>query len=728
MNNEPLIRRAYALARMLGHSAVGTSHLLIASAMEGGTPWLRQGLTPRELLGQLLRHQGRGNGSLILGFTPRAKAALKAPEPLVIALLRDPHSGAVRLLTRCGADISLLFTHLTEGQRKEQPMQGTRLLEQFTTDMVERAEKADPVIGRQQEIETVLQILSRKHKNNPALIGAPGVGKTAIAEGVARYMAAGRVPEQLRGKRLLSLDMAGVLAGTKYRGEFEERIRDMVNELRRCGNIILFVDEMHTLVGAGAAEGAIDAANLLKPALGRGEIQLIGATTLDEYRRFIEKDAALERRFRCVQIREPSKEETRAILCGLRTGLECHHQISIGDDAITAAIELSCRYLSDKFLPDKAVDLLDEGAARAKLQQAGALEAGLTSAVEQGNYSRAAALRSKYLSQRHSRRSVEAQDIAAAVSQRTGIPIGLLSVTEKQRLRGLEDRLHERIVGQDAAVRAVCEAVRRGRSGLAESKRPVASMLFTGPTGVGKTELCKALAEAVFGSESAMIRIDMSEYMEKFSVSRLIGAPPGYVGHDQGGELCERVRRRPYSLVLLDEVEKAHRDVCSILLQVMEDGILTDSTGKSVDFRNTLLVMTSNLGSRELGKGALGFDNQAQDLPTQALRDFFPPEFLGRIDCIASFRPLGEAELSQIARQQLTALRQRAERQQLSLQVTAELPQALARRALRSRSGAREIRRLIQTELESPLASHLLSDTPSATVTAFIQNEQVCLR
>ncbi len=732
MSKERIIRRAYALSCTLGHSAVGTAHLLIASAMEGGGAWFRQGLSPQELLGQLLRTRGRGHGQALLpyGFTPRAKTALRADEPLPAALLRNPRSGAVRLLTLCGADISLLFTNLTEGHRvrKEQAMQGTRLLEQFTTDMVEQAAHSDPVIGRQQEIETVLQILSRKHKNNPALIGSPGVGKTSIAEGVAHYIAAGRVPEQLRGKRLLSLDMASVLAGTKYRGEFEERVRDIVNELRRCGNIILFVDEMHTLVGAGAAEGAIDAANLLKPALGRGEVQLIGATTVDEYRRFIEKDAALERRFRCVQVREPSTEETRTILRGLRPGLEAHHQITISDEAITAAVELSCRYLSDKFLPDKAVDLLDEGAARAKLQQAGAMEASLDAAVEQGNYPRAAALRSKYLKQRHSRRSVDAQDIAAAVSQRTGIPIGLLSVTEKQRLRSLEDNLHKRIVGQDAAVRAVCEAVRRGRSGLAESKRPVASMLFTGPTGVGKTELCKALAEAVFGSESAMVRIDMSEYMEKFSVSRLIGAPPGYVGHEQGGELCERVRRRPYSLVLLDEVEKAHRDVCSILLQVMEDGILTDSNGRSVDFRNTLLVMTSNLGSREAGKGALGFDNQADDLPTQALREFFPPEFLGRIDCIAPFRPLGESELSQIADQQLSALRQRAEQQKLSLQITAELPQSLAKRALRSRSGAREIRRLIQTELEAPLASHLLSDTPAPSITAFIQNEQVCLR
>lgn len=728
-----LLRRAYALACLLGHSAVGTSHLLIAAVMQPNAAWQRQGLTAQELLGQLIALRGRGMElhALPQGLTRRARRILQSTEPLPISLLRDEKSGAMRLLRHCQVDIPLLFTNLTEGTalRKEQSMQMTRLLDQYGIDLVERADTMEEVIGRQREIETVLQILSRKHKNNPALIGEPGVGKTAIVEGVAQYIAAGRVPEQLRGKRLIALDMASVLAGTKYRGEFEERVRDILNEVRRVRNVILFVDEMHTLVGAGAAEGAIDAANLLKPALGRGEIQLIGATTLAEYRKFIEKDAALERRFRCVQVREPTQEETREILLGLRAGLEAHHQIAISEEAILAAVELSCRYLSDKFLPDKAVDLLDEGAACAKMQLSCGFAQGerLLEAVREGEYGKAASLREKLQRNGSRTRTVSAQDIAEAVANRTGIPAGTISVTEKQRLRSLEQTLSRRVVGQEEAVRAVSEAVRRGRSGLAESKRPIAAMLFTGPTGVGKTELCKALAEAVYGSERAMIRVDMSEYMEKFSVSRLIGAPPGYVGHEEGGELCERVRRKPYSLVLLDEIEKAHRDVCGILLQVMEDGVLTDSNGRTVDFKNTLLVMTSNLGSRHVGRGALGFDTKAADMTMQALREQFPPEFLGRIDCIAAFHSLGEAELAKIASLQLAALRQRAERQHLQLALTPELPMTLAKRALHSRSGAREIRRLIRNELEAPLADRLLADTPERAITARVENDRVLL-
>ncbi len=724
------VRRAYALATLLGHSAVGTTHLLIAEAMSEHPAFLRQCLTAQELLAQLLSLRGRGHAleQLPRGLTKHAKAALQAPEPLLTALLRGHRSGALRLLECCHADIPLLFTQSTQF-RKEQAMQTTRLLDQFGVGLVERADLTQTVIGRQREIEAVLQILCRKHKHNPALIGEPGVGKTAIVEGVAQYIAAGRVPEQLRGKRLIALDMASVLAGTKYRGEFEERVRDILNEIRRAQNIILFVDEMHTLVGAGAAEGAIDAANLLKPALGRAEIQLIGATTLAEYRKHIEKDAALERRFRCVQIREPSREETTDILRGLRMGLEAHHHIAISEEAILAAVELSCRYLSDKFLPDKAVDLLDEGAARAKLAQTNGLQdcEALTKAVQSGHFELAATLREKLQRGRTAARPVNAQDIAAAVSGRTGIPTGVISVTERQRLRDLEQTLARRVVGQSAAIRATAEAVRRGRSGLAEGKRPIAAMLFTGPTGVGKTELCKALAEAVYGSEQAMIRVDMSEYMEKFSVSRLIGAPPGYVGHDEGGELCERVRRRPYSLVLLDELEKAHRDVCGILLQVMEDGVLTDSGGRTVDFRNTLLVMTSNLGSHRAGCGALGFDAQAQDATMQALREQFPPEFLGRIDCIAPFSPLGETELVHIAKLQLQALRQRAAKQNLELNLTDALANTLGKRALHSKSGAREVRRLIQSELEAPLADKLLADTPSHRITATIENNTIVL-
>ena len=727
------LRRAYALAGLLGHSGVGTSHLLIAVLMEHDPVWDCQGLTAQELLACLLRLRGRGSPTrqLPTALTPAAKRALRRQEPLAISLLRDQEGGAYRLLQECRVDVDLLFTKLTQDKavRKEKTMQMTRMLDQFGVDLVESADTMQPVIGRQKEIETVLQILSRKHKNNPALIGEPGVGKTAIVEGVAQYIAAGHVPEQLRGKRLLSLDMASVLAGTKYRGEFEERIRDMLNELRRVKNVILFIDEMHTLVGAGAAEGAIDAANLLKPALGRGEIQVIGATTLKEYRKFIEKDAALERRFRCVQVREPTKEETEQILRGLRSGLEAHHGISISEEAILAAVELSCRYLSDKFLPDKAVDLLDEGAACARLSRTiqGHRTQELLQAVDAGEYERALTLRDRLRVAVPCRGTVGQEDVAAAVSGRTGIPVGILSMTEKQRLRNLEQTLEKRVVGQTQAVRAASEAVRRGRSGLADGKRPVAAMLFTGPTGVGKTELCKALAEAVYGSESAMIRLDMSEYMEKHSVSRLIGAPPGYVGHEEGGELCERVRRRPYSLILLDEIEKAHRDISGILLQVMEDGMLTDSNGRTVDFKNTLLVMTSNLGSSNSCRGALGFDAADEDQSLRALREHFSPEFLGRIDCIAGFKPLGVEELGKIAEMELEKLQQRARKQSLSITWDKELPHDIGTRVCGSPGGAREIRRLLQSELEAPLADLLLEEQPPKAVTAHMESNKLRL-
>ena len=751
-----ILRQAWGLACFLGHSCVGTEHLLLAIALMPASAAYRalswQSVSAWELLGQLLQAEGRGlpMERLVQGLSPNARRAVAVaaaegspttPEALLTAMLRDETCGASRLLARCAVSADVLFTDLYLGQtaRKEKAMPNTRLLDQFGVDLVERADKSERIIGRQREIETVLQILSRKHKNNPALIGEPGVGKTAIVEGVAQYIAAGRVPEQLRGKRLFALDMASVIAGTKYRGEFEERVRDIVAEVRRVQNVILFIDEMHTLVGAGAAEGAIDAANLLKPALGRGELQLIGATTLSEYRKFIEKDAALERRFRPVQVREPSREETREILEGLREGLEAHHRITITAEALDAAVELSCRYLTDKFLPDKAVDLLDEGAACASMARtlgcstdtAQEMEQMLRDAVRAGQYEEAAKLRDRLQRLRKSPavpRMVRAQDIAAAVANRTGIPVGTVSLTEKQRLRTLETTLGKRVIGQDAAVRAVAEAVRRGRSGIAEQKRPVAAMLFTGSTGVGKTELCKALAEAVYGSESAMIRVDMSEYMEKFSVSRLIGAPPGYVGHDEGGELSERVRRRPYSLVLLDELEKAHPDVCGLLLQIMEDGILTDSNGRCVDFKNTLLVMTSNLGSCYAGRAALGFGAQAEDMTLRALQEHFPPEFLGRIDCVATFRPLGEAELTKIAAKQLDALRQRAEARKLHLSYAPELPAFLAKRCLGKRSGARELRRLLQSELEAPLAQILLSEQPKKEVTVLLRDNAILLQ
>lgn len=748
-----LLELAWSVAATAGHSWVGTEHILIAAAMSTrslpGRLLFWRSLSGQELLAVLLAERGRGHRlrRVPQGFSPRAQRAMAreapgaaqlSPELLLLSILRDEMCGACRLLLRCGVEPALLFSDLYEGQcvRKELSMQNYRLLEQFAVDMVARADKTDLIVGRSREIDTVLQILSRRQKNNPALIGEPGVGKTAIAEGVAQRIAAGQVPEALRGKRLYSLDMASVIAGTKYRGEFEERIRDLLGEIRRAQNIILFVDEMHTLVGAGAAEGAIDAANLLKPALGRGELQLIGATTLAEYRKYIEKDAALERRFRTVQVREATAEETRAILESLRPALEAHHHIPIAPEALSAAVELSCRYLTDKFLPDKAVDLLDEGAACANMNRltghlpgAEETERDLQEAVRSAQYEKAAALRDrlqKLRRQPQPQQRVSAQDIAAVVSNRTGIPLGMVSSTERQRLCRLEAALSRRIIGQEAAIRAVAEAVRRGRSGLAGEKRPVAAMLFTGPTGVGKTELCKALAETVYGSEQAMVRIDMSEYMEKFAVSRLIGAPPGYVGHDEGGELSERVRRRPYALVLLDELEKAHRDVCGLLLQIMEDGVLTDSAGRHVDFRNTLLVMTANLGGG--AAKPLGFGPQSrEDQTLRILREHFPPEFLGRIDCVATFAPLGEGELRRIAAQQLSALEARAARLHLSIRFPQEIAASLARRAMGRGSGAREIRRLIQTEIEAPLAADLLSDSPPTKRTARLEAEKILL-
>ena len=749
-----VFRSAWAVACTMGHSYVGTEHLLIGIAM---TPCParrqleRQGLSAQELFGRLLRQHGRGSVCKYLaqGLSERARRCILLaadeerpvqPEGLLRAMLRDGGNGASTLLAGCRIDADLLFTNLYEGQsaRKEQTMQNSRLLDQFGVDLVATASSAGRIIGRQKEIETVLRILSRKQKNNPALIGQPGVGKTAVVEGVAQAIAAGAVPDCLRDKHLYMLDIASLIAGTKYRGEFEERIRDILIEVRRAGNIILFIDEMHTLVGAGAAEGAIDAANLLKPALGRGELQLIGATTLTEYRKHIEKDAALERRFRAVQVAEPSKAEAREILEGLRSMLEAHHHLPISNSAIDAAIELSCRYLTDKYLPDKALDLLDEGAACAAMRRnllcppdtARELENALHEAVRDGRYEQAAKLRddlSRLNRAPACLQTVDASDIMAVVSSRTGIPLGTISRSEKQQLLQLETTLCKRIVGQDSAVRAVAEAVRRGRSGLSEGKRPIAAMLFTGPTGVGKTELCKALAEAVYGDEKSLIRIDMSEYMEKFSVSRLIGAPPGYVGHGEGGQLSEQVRRKPYSLVLLDELEKAHPDICGLLLQILEDGILTDSEGRQVDFRNTLLVMTSNLGSASAKRGALGFEASLEDLHLQTLREHFSPELLGRIDCIAVFRPLGQPELEKIAKMQLSSLQERGEKLHLKLSYAPEVAACLARKCLGKGSGARTLRHLLHKELEAPLAARLLSENQELSVSVQVKDGNLLL-
>ena len=745
---ERLLQQAACEARGMGHGYLGSEHLLLAMSRAPETTAgriLQWCGAPYTALAPLLLAQiGQGcpGSSLRQGMTPGATQVLGIaaqaasdlgggplePVHLLLGVGRLPESGAAQLLQQCGVCLDDIFTDTVASLRRREldtEKRGipTRVLDQFGINLLEKAEKMETVIGREAEIAQVIQILCRKNKNNPALIGQPGVGKTAIVEGLAQRMALGHVPEPLRGKRLVSVDVAGMVAGTKYRGEFEERLRDMLAEIQRAGNIILFVDEMHTLVGAGAAEGAIDASNIMKPALGRGQLQLIGATTLEEYRRYIEKDAALARRFRSVQIAEPSQDQTLQILRGLRPGLEQHHRLQITDQALETAVQMAARYLPEHYFPDKALDLVDEGAAIAALEaarggrerftrQRAALDRDLGSALQERRLDQAVQLQQKLsrLEQTMPQYTVQPQHVAQAVENRTGIPAGEVQNQERQRLQQLEQLLRERIVGQDQAVHEIAGAVRRGRAGLASHNRPVAAILLMGPTGVGKTALCKALAAVVFGSEKAMIRLDMSEYMEKHAVSRLVGAPPGYVGYEDGGDLTEKVRRNPYSLVLLDELEKAHRDVTGLLLQIFDDGVLTDSTGRRVDFRHTLIVMTSNIGSDQTGKGGLGFCPDSEPARRQAqLESLYPPEFLGRIDCITQFSALGQAELTQIAAMLLRSLQERAAQRQVMLQISPAVAPLLASQSSRERAGARGIRHRLQQEVENPVAEQMLS-------------------
>ena len=744
-----MIQRAGGVARSCGHSYVGSNHLLAALAgLPGGTGQLLRsmGMAP-ELAEDMIRlFQGAGNPNLPLpqGLTREARELLweasqeargqrrREIEPvhILLAMARREDSMASELLTLTGITRDALFHRTVEYLKWETGSPAnvkkevviTKLLEQFSEDLIAKASSMEPVIGREQEIDMVVGILCRKNKNNPALVGEPGVGKTAIAEGLAQRMAVGNVPPQLKQKRLISLNMANLVAGTKYRGEFEERLRDVLAEIRRCGDVILFVDEMHTIVGAGAAEGAIDAANIFKPALGRGELQMLGATTREEYRRYIEKDAALERRFRPVAVEEPDEETALSILRGLRPGLERHHQLKITDEAIRESVRLSVRYLPELFLPDKAIDLLDESAARARMEEQlrnrggearKQLEQELHEAVRQRQFERAAELRDRMQKlaaqtpEGKRGRSVTGADVASVVSRRTGIPAGRLTASQREKLLALEQTLSRQVVGQEEAVKAAAEAVRRGYSDIRDGSRPIACMLFTGPTGVGKTELCRVLAEEVYGSRDAMIRLDMTEFMEKQSVSRLIGAPPGYVGYEEGGKLTEAVRRRPFSMILLDELEKAHPDVLGILLQIMEEGQLTDSAGRRVSFRNTIVVMTSNVGGSQKGEG-LGFCAQGREAETmECLRQAFRPEFLGRIDSIVHFSSLEEGAMEAIAWKYLGQLQSRVQAVGTQLQLPQELAAHLSRRC-RGKDGARHLRRLVQTEVEGPLAGYLL--------------------
>ena len=747
-----LIQQAGQQARYLGHSYVGSAHLLLALIQQPG------------MAGQLLRGMGMdhplawqmtavlyGSGTpdlpLPQGLTRAARRILRQaasearnfasrqidPVHILLAMARQERTASCELLALSGISSDELFTRTVEYLRLQakpwvahkKEAAATKLLEQFSEDLIQKAGTMEPVIGRDREIDTVISILCRKNKNNPALVGEPGVGKTAIAEGLAQRMAAGNVPPQLKDKRLISLNMANLVAGTKYRGEFEERLRDVLSEIRRSGDVILFVDEMHTIVGAGAAEGAIDAANIFKPALGRGELQMLGATTREEYRKFIEKDAALDRRFRPVAVEEPSAESALAILRALKPGLERHHHLRITEEALKEAVRLSVRYLPDLYLPDKAIDLLDEGASRARMEEMTAsksnsvrkeLEQELNEAVRESRFEKAAQLRDKMqkMAQKSEGgkrvRAVTAQDIANVVSARTGIPAGKLTAGERERLLNLEILLSQQVVGQYKAVSAVAKAVRRGYSGIRDADRPIACMLFAGPTGVGKTELCRALAAELFGSKDAMIRLDMTEYMEKQSVSRLIGAPPGYVGYEEGGKLTEAVRRRPYSLVLLDELEKAHPDVSGILLQIMEEGCLTDSTGRRVSFKNTIVVMTSNAGGESKGDG-LGFRPTGKDGELDAvLRQFFRLEFLGRLDQIVRFDALDACALEAIADKYLQQLQQRTAGMGIQLQLPEDLSRLL-REKCRGKGGARQMRKLVQDMVEGPLAQFLLQST-----------------
>ena len=750
---QQVIRACAAWSRRLGHSYVGSLHLLLALSDSPTTEGLLLrvwGAEPLALTALAEGLWGRGTAQLPLpqGFTGTAKGILAAAvsnararearrvsvKHVLVALLSAQRSAAARLLAAAGVDSAAVLSRAEGGGcpvRREETH--TKLLEQFSEDLLLKAPSMDPVIGRDSQIETVIGILCRKHKNNPALIGEPGVGKTAIAEGLAQRMAAGQVPPQLRDKRLLSLNMASLVAGTKYRGEFEERLRDVLAEIRKSGDVILFVDEMHTIVGAGAAEGAIDAANILKPALGRGELQLLGATTLTEYRKCIEKDPALERRFRPVTVEEPDAKTAVAILQALRPGLEKHHGLHITDGAVRAAVSMSVRYLPDLFLPDKAIDLLDEGAAHANLQHSGRdprqeeLERALGDAVRESRFEQAAKLRDQM------RRSVKRtnsepvtvteQDVAWAVSMRTGIPAGRLTSDRRQRLLKLEKVLSARVCGQEAAVKQVAETVRRGLCPLRDDRRPVASMLLTGPTGVGKTELCRALAETLYGTADAMIRLDMTEFMEKQSVARLIGAPPGYVGYEEGGKLTEAVRRRPYCLVLLDELEKAHPDVCGILLQIMEEGELTDSTGRRVSFKNAVVVMTSNVGGELKGEG-LGFRPEGREAETRgALRQTFRPEFLGRLDLVTCFRQLDEQAMVAVAEKFLGQLAMRSRRAGVELKLPPELAASLC--TAEKQGGARQLRRAVQERVEGPIARYLLEQEDCACVQCALVNGQL---
>ena len=772
------IRSAQENAARLGHSYVGSEHLLLGLASLEYSPAAqalrRAGADRKTLRAGVVRRVGVGVPARCprQGLTPHCCQAIRgaaeesrrlgqravSAEHLLLGLLGETDSGAFRVLDSCGVDIPALYRRVTAALGGEEtaprfrprepetrPGGDTRQLDQCSRDLTAMAAQGqlDPVIGREAELERVIQILSRRSKNNPVLLGEPGVGKTAVAEGLALAIADGTVPAHLLGRRVCALDLAAMVAGTKYRGEFEEKLRHVLAEVRRAGNIILFIDELHTIVGAGSAEGAIDAANILKPALARGELRVIGATTLDEYRRHVEKDAALERRFQPVTVAEPDRDGALAILRGLRSRYESYHHLTVTDGALAAAVDLSIRYLPGRFLPDKAIDLLDEGCARARLSgrtlppelkalEERAAQAGrqMALAIREQNFEKAAMLRDaegdfrrqleegrrRFLAGQQARKVGEG-DIRAVLEQWTGVPVSAPDQADREALAGLEDSLRRTIIGQDRAVEMVARAIRRSRLGLGDPRRPVGCFLLLGPSGVGKTQLCRSLAGALFGREEALLRFDMSEYMEAHTVSRLVGSPPGYVGHEEGGQLTERVRRNPWSVVLLDELEKAHRDVWSVLLQVMEEGVLTDGLGRRTDFRNTVLVMTSNLGARRFGRSQrLGFASgpaaEREQLEREVIADArrtFAPEFFNRLDAALVFHPLEQGDLCRIARRLLDETGKRLAGQGVKLDVEEGALALLAREGGSREYGARPLRRAVARLVEDPAADLLLS-------------------
>lgn len=773
-----VLNLAIKAAENFGHTYVGSEHILIGLLKEGtGVAAMLlegKGVTLEKIEELIKKHIGTGNPTRLSpqDFTPTCKRIIEmsfqiargmlnsfvGTEHILLALLRESDSYAVKFLNACGVDEQTLLEEAASSLGKTETdykgnaksakkgKSNTPTLDEFGKNLTEAARdgKIDPVIGRDKEIERVIQILSRRTKNNPCLIGEPGVGKTAIAEGLALKIYKDEVPELLSGKKIIALDLTSMVAGTKYRGDFEERIKKAMDEVRNAKDVILFIDEVHTIMGAGAAEGAVDAANILKPSLARGEIQVIGATTIDEYRKNIEKDSALERRFQSVMVGEPTEEETVEILKGLRDKYEAHHKVKITDAAIETAVKMSSRYIADRFLPDKAIDLVDEAASRVRLKAFTAppnlkemereikrLKDEKASAVRGQDFENAAKFRDKEKelqtlldeekekwknSSSHGIKEITTEDIASVVSAWSGIPVNQLTQEESQRLLNMEKIMHERIVGQNKAVSSVARAIRRGRVGLKNPNRPLGSFIFLGPTGVGKTELCKTLAETMFGSEEAIVKLDMSEYMEKHTVSKLIGSPPGYVGYDEGGQLTEKIRRKPYSVVLFDEIEKAHTDVFNMLLQILEDGVLTDSQGRKVSFKNTVIIMTSNVGASKItdNKTALGFGGaesgklDIESLVMADLKKTFKPEFINRIDEIIVFNQLEKEDITEIAKRMLKSLEKRLADMEIGVEFTDEAINALADKGFDKSYGARPLRRVIQQKIEDPLSELIL--------------------